>query len=125
MRLPILSGTAQEFKKRFEIPILKGRDADASDKDRAAGEQKLQELISIVNRWAWEFIKDSSLSPFRSFGLNLVCFVKVFDSKNLRYSFQVSACEDWTGCLLQVRSIDILNFLSQNNIIKHLILLFQ
>ncbi|XP_051567327.1 DNA repair and recombination protein RAD54-like isoform X2 [Myxocyprinus asiaticus] len=43
-------GTAQEFKKRFEIPILKGRDADASDKDRAAGEEKLQELISIVNR---------------------------------------------------------------------------
>lgn len=46
----LLSGTAQEFKKRFEIPILKGRDADASDKDRAAGEEKLQQLISIVNR---------------------------------------------------------------------------
>lgn len=45
-----LTGTAQEFKKRFEIPILKGRDADASDKDRAAGEEKLKELISIVNR---------------------------------------------------------------------------
>ncbi|GAA6083770.1 DNA repair and recombination protein RAD54-like, partial [Tachysurus ichikawai] len=43
-------GTAQEFKKRFEIPILKGRDADASDKERAVGEEKLKELISIVNR---------------------------------------------------------------------------
>ncbi|XP_022531113.2 DNA repair and recombination protein RAD54-like [Astyanax mexicanus] len=43
-------GTAQEFKKRFEIPILKGRDADASDKDRAVGEEKLKELISVVNR---------------------------------------------------------------------------
>ncbi|XP_062411611.1 DNA repair and recombination protein RAD54-like [Sardina pilchardus] len=43
-------GTAQEFKKRFELPILKGRDADASDKDRATGEEKLKELISIVNR---------------------------------------------------------------------------
>uniref|UniRef100_A0A672PLF8 RAD54 like n=1 Tax=Sinocyclocheilus grahami TaxID=75366 RepID=A0A672PLF8_SINGR len=43
-------GTAQEFKKRFEIPILKGRDADASDKNRAAGEEKLKELICIVNR---------------------------------------------------------------------------
>nr|XP_020476561.1 DNA repair and recombination protein RAD54-like [Monopterus albus] len=42
-------GTAQEFKKRFELPILKGRDADASDKDRQAGEEKLKELISIVN----------------------------------------------------------------------------
>ncbi|XP_056130294.1 DNA repair and recombination protein RAD54-like [Lampris incognitus] len=43
-------GTAQEFKKRFEIPILKGRDAEASDKDRQFGEEKLKELISIVNR---------------------------------------------------------------------------
>ncbi|KAA8589911.1 hypothetical protein FQN60_013276 [Etheostoma spectabile] len=43
-------GTAQEFKKRFELPILKGRDADASDKDRQMGEEKLKELITIVNR---------------------------------------------------------------------------
>ncbi|KAJ1169832.1 hypothetical protein NDU88_001720 [Pleurodeles waltl] len=43
-------GTAQEFKKRFEIPILKGRDADASPSDRLKGEEKLKELISVVNR---------------------------------------------------------------------------
>ncbi|XP_071983266.1 DNA repair and recombination protein RAD54-like isoform X5 [Engystomops pustulosus] len=43
-------GTAQEFKKRFEIPILKGRDADASPADREKGEEKLKELISVVNR---------------------------------------------------------------------------
>uniref|UniRef100_A0A3P9Q656 DNA repair and recombination protein RAD54-like n=1 Tax=Poecilia reticulata TaxID=8081 RepID=A0A3P9Q656_POERE len=43
-------GTAQEFKKRFELPILKGRDADASNRDREEGEKKLKELISIVNR---------------------------------------------------------------------------
>ncbi|XP_036378447.1 DNA repair and recombination protein RAD54-like [Megalops cyprinoides] len=43
-------GTAQEFKKRFEVPILKGRDADASDRDRQSGEEKLKELIGIVNR---------------------------------------------------------------------------
>lgn len=48
--LHVLVGTAQEFKKRFEIPILKGRDADASDKERAVGEEKLKELIGIVNR---------------------------------------------------------------------------
>lgn len=46
----MMAGTAQEFKKRFELPILKGRDADASDKDRQTGEEKLKELISIVNR---------------------------------------------------------------------------
>ncbi|MEQ2277898.1 DNA repair and recombination protein RAD54-like, partial [Xenotaenia resolanae] len=43
-------GTAQEFKKRFELPILKGRDADACNRDRLEGEEKLKELISIVNR---------------------------------------------------------------------------
>lgn len=47
-----MAGTAQEFKKRFELPILRGRDADASDKDRETGEEKLKELISIVNRYA-------------------------------------------------------------------------
>ncbi|XP_033103595.1 DNA repair and recombination protein RAD54-like [Anneissia japonica] len=43
-------GTAQEFKKRFEIPILRGRDADASDSMRAKGQEKLEELAKLVNR---------------------------------------------------------------------------
>ncbi|XP_021106446.1 DNA repair and recombination protein RAD54-like isoform X2 [Heterocephalus glaber] len=43
-------GTAQEFKKHFELPILKSRDAAASEADRQLGEERLQELISIVNR---------------------------------------------------------------------------
>ncbi|XP_053103240.1 DNA repair and recombination protein RAD54-like [Hemicordylus capensis] len=43
-------GTAQEFKKHFEIPILKGRDADATETERHKGEERLKELISIVNR---------------------------------------------------------------------------
>uniref|UniRef100_A0A8C5VQ81 RAD54 like n=1 Tax=Microcebus murinus TaxID=30608 RepID=A0A8C5VQ81_MICMU len=43
-------GTAHEFKKHFELPILKGRDAAASEADRQVGEERLRELISIVNR---------------------------------------------------------------------------
>ncbi|XP_035107231.2 DNA repair and recombination protein RAD54-like isoform X4 [Callithrix jacchus] len=43
-------GTAQEFKKHFELPILKGRDAAASEADRQLGEERLRELTSIVNR---------------------------------------------------------------------------
>ncbi|CAL8073664.1 unnamed protein product [Calicophoron daubneyi] len=45
-----LLGTAAEFRKRFEIPILRGRDADATTEDQAKGEEKLQELLGIVNR---------------------------------------------------------------------------
>lgn len=44
------TGTAQEFKRHFEIPILKGRDAEASEAERHKGEERLKELISIVNR---------------------------------------------------------------------------
>ncbi|PKU41502.1 dna repair and recombination protein rad54-like [Limosa lapponica baueri] len=40
----------EEFKRHFEIPILKGRDADASEAERHKGEERLKELISIVNR---------------------------------------------------------------------------
>lgn len=43
-------GTAQEFKRKFELPILRGRDADASDADHQKGKEKLQELATIVNR---------------------------------------------------------------------------
>jgi len=43
-------GTAQEFRKRFENPILRGRDADASEADHQKGVEKLQELANAVNR---------------------------------------------------------------------------
>ncbi|XP_064445278.1 DNA repair and recombination protein RAD54-like isoform X2 [Mirounga angustirostris] len=43
-------GTAHEFKKHFELPILKGRDAAAGEADRQLGEERLRELTSIVNR---------------------------------------------------------------------------
>ncbi|KAL1470982.1 hypothetical protein MTO96_023903 [Rhipicephalus appendiculatus] len=43
-------GTAQEFKKKFELPILKSRDSCSTDADRARGQERLEELIGIVNR---------------------------------------------------------------------------
>lgn len=43
-------GTAQEFRKKYERPILRSRDADASDKDHEIGKEKLEELIAIVSR---------------------------------------------------------------------------
>ena len=42
-------GTSAEFRRRFENPILRGRDADASDADHKKGVEKLQELASAVN----------------------------------------------------------------------------
>lgn len=48
---PDLLGTRLEFRKRFEIPILRGRDADASDKDRQRGDECLSELLATVNKF--------------------------------------------------------------------------
>jgi DNA repair and recombination RAD54-like protein len=43
-------GTSAEFRKRFEIPIIRGRDSSASDSDKKAGDAKLTELASVVNK---------------------------------------------------------------------------
>ncbi|KAL2024741.1 hypothetical protein VTK56DRAFT_5562 [Thermocarpiscus australiensis] len=48
---PDLLGTRQEFRKRFELPILRGRDADASEAERQRGDECLAELLAIVNKF--------------------------------------------------------------------------
>ena len=49
--IPGVLGNEAEFRKNFENPILKGRDSLANDKAREVGEQKLQELLSIANKF--------------------------------------------------------------------------
>uniref|UniRef100_A0A0N5A1F5 DNA repair and recombination protein RAD54-like n=1 Tax=Parastrongyloides trichosuri TaxID=131310 RepID=A0A0N5A1F5_PARTI len=46
---PGMLGSANEFKKQFENPILKGRDSMADDKQRKLSEDKLQELSTLVS----------------------------------------------------------------------------
>ena len=41
-------GTAQEFKRKFETPIMRGRDAAATDNEHRKGEEKLQEVRCCV-----------------------------------------------------------------------------
>ncbi|KAK4222393.1 DNA repair protein rhp54 [Podospora fimiseda] len=48
---PDLLGTRLEFRKRFEIPILRGRDADATEAERKKGDECLSELLAIVNKF--------------------------------------------------------------------------
>ncbi|XP_038067942.1 DNA repair and recombination protein RAD54-like [Patiria miniata] len=43
-------GTASEFKRKFELPILRGRDASCTDKDKQKGQEKLLELAALVNK---------------------------------------------------------------------------
>ncbi|KAK5653514.1 hypothetical protein OQA88_8773 [Cercophora sp. LCS_1] len=48
---PDLLGTRLDFRKRFEIPILRGRDADATEEERKRGDECLSELLGIVNKF--------------------------------------------------------------------------
>ncbi|AJS24673.1 Rad54p [Saccharomyces cerevisiae YJM1381] len=48
---PGLLGSRAEFRKNFENPILRGRDADATDKEIAKGEAQLQKLSTIVSKF--------------------------------------------------------------------------
>lgn len=47
---PGLLGNQSEFRKKFEIPILKGRDADASDNEEKVGKERLKELVELVDK---------------------------------------------------------------------------
>lgn len=44
-------GTRNDFRKNFENAILRGRDADATDKEREKGDAKLIELSQLVSKF--------------------------------------------------------------------------
>ncbi|CUS22675.1 LAQU0S06e03444g1_1 [Lachancea quebecensis] len=48
---PGLLGSRHEFRKNFELPILRGRDADATDEDVKKGDERLQALSTIVSKF--------------------------------------------------------------------------
>ena len=48
---PNLLGSRAEFRKQYEIPILRGRDAAGSDADRQRGDERLTELLALVNKF--------------------------------------------------------------------------
>lgn len=48
---PDLLGTRLEFRKKYELPILRGRDAAGSDADRKKGDECLKELLGLVNKF--------------------------------------------------------------------------
>jgi DNA repair and recombination RAD54-like protein len=48
---PNLLGSQAEFRKRFELPILRGRDAAGTDEEKKLGDERLTELSGVVNKF--------------------------------------------------------------------------
>jgi DNA repair and recombination RAD54-like protein len=48
---PNYLGTRMEFRKQYEIPILRGRDAAGTDADIKKGNERLTELLALVNKF--------------------------------------------------------------------------
>ncbi|RAL64737.1 hypothetical protein DID88_001768 [Monilinia fructigena] len=77
---PGLLGTRMEFRKKYELPIQRGRDAAGSDKDRQKGDECIRDLLNVVNKFIirrtndilskylpvkYEHVVFCSLSPFQ------------------------------------------------------------
>ena len=48
---PNLLGTRADFRKQYELPILRGRDAAGTDADQQKGNERLAELLALVNKF--------------------------------------------------------------------------
>ncbi|KAI9788217.1 MAG: DNA-dependent ATPase protein rad54 [Peltula sp. TS41687] len=48
---PNLLGTRNDFRKKYELPILKGRDAAGTEADRKKGDECLAGLLTLVNKF--------------------------------------------------------------------------
>jgi DNA repair and recombination RAD54-like protein len=57
-------GTRLDFRKNFELAILRGRDADSTEKDREKSDLKLKELGEKVNKFVIRRTNDL-LSKYR------------------------------------------------------------
>lgn len=62
-------GSKADFRKNFELPIEKGRDADASERQREAGEKAQATLVELVNKFVIRRTNDL-LSKYREYRLS-------------------------------------------------------
>lgn len=69
-------GTRNDFRKNFENSILKGRDADATDKEKEKGDLKLTELSTLVSKFIIRRTNDI-LSKYLPIKYEYVVFVEL------------------------------------------------
>lgn len=62
---PGLLGSTVEFRKNYELPILRGRDSEASEQEQQISNQKLTELSGVVSKFIIRRTNDI-LSKYRT-----------------------------------------------------------
>jgi DNA repair and recombination RAD54-like protein len=67
---PEYLGTRLDFRKNFELKILRGRDSDATEKERQESDAKLKELGGQVSKFIIRRTNDL-LSKYRMYALTL------------------------------------------------------
>ncbi|KAL6929678.1 hypothetical protein ACO0SA_001082 [Hanseniaspora valbyensis] len=88
---PGLLGTRADFRKNFEMPILRGRDADATDKEMTKGNQKLKQLSEIVSKFIIRRANDI-LAKYLPCKYEHVIFVNLSPFQKNIYKEYVSYC---------------------------------
>lgn len=66
---PGLLGSTAEFRKNYEIPILRGRDSEASDQEQEISNQKLAELSGVVSKFIIRRTNDILSKYCKSFSI--------------------------------------------------------
>lgn len=89
---PGLLGTRSEFRKNYEIKILKGRDSEASEKEVLDGEEKLKELLQIVHKFIIRRSNDI-LSKYLPVKYEHVVFIKLTDFQEKVYTHYLQSKE--------------------------------
>jgi DNA repair and recombination protein RAD54 and RAD54-like protein len=89
---PNLLGTRQEFRSKYELAILKGRDALASEQERQRGDEKLSELLSTVNKFIIRRTNDI-LSKYLPVKYEHVVFVHLSPLQKALYNYFLTSPE--------------------------------
>lgn len=85
-------GSRLDFKKNFENDILKGRDSDASESERATGDRKLAELSQLVNKFIIRRTNDI-LSKYLPVKYEHVVFVGLSPMQHALYTHFITSPE--------------------------------
>nr|CAD2127929.1 unnamed protein product [Meloidogyne enterolobii] len=82
---PGLLGPVAEFRRHFESSILRSRDANATEDQQKLGEEKLQELLGLVNRC---IIRRTSalLTKYLPVKYELVCICSLTELQTTLYA---------------------------------------